>query len=85
MCCGVCAGRRGAAVGGEGGGGGGGESDAALGGGAVLCFGRRLVAIARSSAKSGELRVERTAAGCQACTLTRSELTKACELLERNC
>jgi hypothetical protein len=35
MCCGVCAGRRGAAVCGEGGGGGG-ESGSALGGGAVL-------------------------------------------------
>lgn len=46
--------------------GGGGESGAALGGGAVLCFGRRLVAIARSSAKSGELRVERTNARCEA-------------------
>lgn len=71
-------------------GGGGGESGSALGGGAVLCFGRRLVAIARSSAKSGELRVEseRTAAaarpGCRLSRLhpdlERGRLTKACEL-----
>jgi hypothetical protein len=62
MCCGLCAGRRGAAEGG------GGESGAALG---VLCFGRRLVAIARSSAKSGELRVERTLAVRPGCRLSR--------------
>ena len=39
-----------------------------------LCFGRRLVAIARSSAKSGELRVEseRTAAAVRpGCRLSR--------------
>lgn len=55
MCCGVCAGRLRWVV--EVWCGGGGESGSALGGGAVLCFGRRLVAIARSSAKSGELRL----------------------------